>query len=699
MRLANRSAKKKPSAAPSGRHPARIAVISFFILLLELALIRFIPSEIKAISYFTNLLLFAAFFGLGLGCILWKRDLPAYLLPLGLISIFVYVMSARGIVIYATGEEVHYWLQQADQRFAPMLQMPLVLAAITAFLVSAIPFVTMGWKLSREMQAHERLTAYAYDLLGSFLGTLVFALLAYLGCPPWILISLTAVAWGLVFCPAGMVRAAYFVAAMVFLCFAVAPHSWRWSPYYFVQYDLDPNRITVYVNSSFHQEAINFQTESAEFVPIARAMVEKFSLPYAIYRKNHGGQTPQKVLILGAGTGNDVNIARMNGVSDITAVEVDPQIARIGREFNPMRPYQDPAVRLIIDDGRHFLWNTDERYDMVIFGTLDSQTLLSSQTNLRLDNYIYTTQCFEDVRRILKADGMLAAYYSVFKPWFLGRIYSTVAAAFPNNLQIFVSNNNYLFNTVIMAAKEMLPAFAFDPAMDKQLQSVPSTDDWPYIYLEYPTISTLYLRVFALIGVAIGLILVCVRKLEKSPQWHLDFFFLGVGFTLMESAAIVRLALAFGTTWVVSAIVFASVLLTVFFANLMIELRPGIRIGFAWAALLLAVAINFLFPVRMLLEFSFPLRVLGAGLLIGMPVFFAGLCFSQLFKREPEVGLPFGMNMIGAMAGGSIEYLSMLVGMKNIWLILLSVYFLAYVCNRLKRPTAAQPGQIQLRSA
>ncbi len=71
-------------------------------------------------------------------------------------------------------------------------------------------------------------------------------------------------------------------------------------------------------------------------------------------------------------------------------------------------------------------------------------------------------------------------------------------------------------------------------------------------------------------------VLFVLRKLEKSPQWHLDFFFLGVGFSLMESAAIVRLALAFGTTWVVSAVVFAAVLLTVFLANYLIELRPDI---------------------------------------------------------------------------------------------------------------------------
>lgn len=451
-----------------------------------------------------------------------------------------------------------------------------------------------------------------------------------------------------------------------------------------MQYNVEPNRITVWVNSSFHQEAVNFQSAAKEFQTVAKGIAQKFGLPYEVYRQHHGGTGPQKILILGAGSGNDVNIALLNGAKAITAVEIDPQIARIGREFNPMRPYQDSRVRLVIDDGRHFLRSTPEQYDLVIFGTLDSQTLLSGQANLRLDNYIYTTECFEDARNALVPGGMLATYYSVFKPWFFKRIYSTVATAFPGHLQIFVTQDNYLFNTVIIGGKD-LPGFVANPTHDAQLNTVkPSSDDWPYVYIERPVISSLYLQVFTLIGALIALVLVLLRRIEKSDSWHLDFFFLGVGFSLVESAAIVRLALAFGTTWIVSAVVFATVLLTVFLANWLLEWKPAIRVGYVWPALLVCLAINFFFPVRWLLELSFPLRVLAALGLIGVPVFFAGITFSRLFRSEEEVGAPFGMNMIGAMTGGSIEYLSMLLGMRKIWLILLVVYALAWLCSRLK---------------
>ena len=63
-------------ARPLGRSPAwHIAVVSFTVLVLELALIRQVPAEVRIVSYFTNLLLFASFFGLGLGAILqsWRN--------------------------------------------------------------------------------------------------------------------------------------------------------------------------------------------------------------------------------------------------------------------------------------------------------------------------------------------------------------------------------------------------------------------------------------------------------------------------------------------------------------------------------------------------------------------------------------------------------------------------------------------------
>jgi hypothetical protein len=421
-------------------------------------------------------------------------------------------------------------------------------------------------------------------------------------------------------------------------------------------------------------------------------MLRKFSVPYEVYRQHHGGAPPQKVLILGAGTGNDVNVALSNGVKDITAVEIDPTIAALGKALHPLKPYDHPSVRLRIDDGRHFLWNTPEKYDLIVFGTLDSQTLLSGQANLRLENYIYTVESFKDVRATLEDGGLVATYYSVFKPWFLGRIYATLREAFPGEVEVVRFQDNYLFNTILIAGKGV-PTLKSSAENERAVEGVaPSTDDWPYIYLERRTISPLYLSVFASVGVLIVGAFVLLKRLHHGEGRFENFFFLGLGFTLLQAAAIVRLALVFGATWMVSAIVFSSTLLMIFLANLAVHRDRAPSLNASWAGLVGSLLLNVWFPVSWLFSAALPLRVLGAAVLIGTPVYFAGTCFSRLFSEQRQTGFPLGINLVGAMAGGLIEYLSMVVGMRSIWLIIVAVYLMAYLTTagsvRVKRGSA-----------
>ena len=42
-----------------------------------------------------------------------------------------------------------------------------------------------------------------------------------------------------------------------------------------------------------------------------------------------------------------------------------------------------------------------------------------------------------------------------------------------------------------------------------------------------------------------------------------------------------------------------------------------------------------------------------------------------------------GINLVGAMAGGLVEYLSMLIGMRAVWLVVLGVYAAAWLTTRL----------------
>lgn len=662
----------------------KIALISASVLVLELTFIRQIPAEVRAISYFTNLLLLAAFFGLGIGCILQEKLDLSWLLPAGVGLMWGFVRLTRGVVIYSESKEVHYWLQYSELgETAPHL--PLFPLALAAFVIGAAPFVTMGQRLARAMNEQPRLRGYGWDIFGSLVGSVLFSVSAAIHVPPWIWPSLVLGLWALFIEPRWVLRGATVLAGVLFLTLAQPLETHHWSPYYLVQHQKEETGLRVWVNSSFHQFALDFETENPNIAPKVASVLQKFTIPYDVYRDLHGGVAPEKVLILGAGTGNDVHVALENGASEIVAVEIDPVIMQLGVEESPTDPYGDPRVRRVVDDARHYVRTAPERFDLVVLGTLDSQTLLSGLANLRLENYVYTRESFSEIHDLLEPGGMMASYYSIFAskaPWVFGRLLATVQESFGADVRILGTQSQALFNTIIVAGAG-IAEYQKIPALEPPEGVHILTDDWPYLYLERPTVAPVYLKLFASIVVLILLAFFLVRRIHPVRGLHGNFLLLGLGFTLMESAAIVRLALLFGSTWVVNAVVFAAVLVMIFISNLLVARGRAPSLHFAWAGLFASVLLMYLFPIELLFDVPAMARVLGASALVGLPVFFAGVCFSTLFSKQPTTGYALGINLVGAMAGGLVEYLSMLVGMKAVWLIVLCVYLSAFLFSRL----------------
>ena len=82
-----------------------------------------------------------------------------------------------------------------------------------------------------------------------------------------------------------------------------------------------------------------------------------YALPHLLNR-DAGGNPFGDVLIIGAGSGNDVSRALAWGAEHVDAVEIDPVIQRIGKQDHPDRPYDDPRVTVHLNDGRNFLKST-----------------------------------------------------------------------------------------------------------------------------------------------------------------------------------------------------------------------------------------------------------------------------------------------------------------------------------------------------
>src|SRR5207248_8980020 len=135
------------------------------------------------------------------------------------------------------------------------------------------------------------------------------------------------------------------------------------------------------------------------------------------------------VLVIGAGTANDVATALSMGASHVGAVEIDPVLAQLGRDHNADRPYQDPRVSVHINDGRAYLQQTGKHHGLILFALPDSLTVLGGESNLRLENYLLTVQAVRSAQAHLTPNGTFAMY-NYYQPFLLDRYASTLEAVY-----------------------------------------------------------------------------------------------------------------------------------------------------------------------------------------------------------------------------------------------------------------------------
>lgn len=120
-----------------------------------------------------------------------------------------------------------------------------------------------------------------------------------------------------------------------------------------------------------------------------------------------------RALIIGPGGGDDVIMARLFSAREVTAVEVNPIIARDIMMTEPFlsysgRLYQQPGVRLIVDEGRSFIRASRERYDVIQGTMVDTWAATAAGAFALTENNLYTVEAFTDYRGHLFDGGVLS---------------------------------------------------------------------------------------------------------------------------------------------------------------------------------------------------------------------------------------------------------------------------------------------------
>jgi len=176
-------------------------------------------------------------------------------------------------------------------------------------------------------------------------------------------------------------------------------------------------------------------------------------------------------------------------------------------------------------------------------------------------------------------------------------------------------------------------------------------------------------------GVGVLLISLLLVALFFRGEFGFDrhFFFLGAGFLLIETRTI---ALLFGTTWRVSAIAIAAILTVAIVANLIIErLGPLPRLPL-YGILAAALVVNFIVPLSVAVGAGTAGRV-GMTVLQALPVAFSSLIFASSASEHRELAPVLASNLVGAVLGGLLENLSLVLGIPALSLVAVVIYLIS----------------------
>ena len=669
-----------------------LALISFLIVYLELVVIRWLGTEVRIFSYFKNLPLLAAFLGMGSGCILARRERGYFRLsPVLLLAMSAVISLAHwGGYTHITFVDPyeHYFIGNFDftNPLKAVFKGSVVIVGI--FALTTALFASLGEKLGQCFDKFSALEGYSINVAFSLAGILLYASLCWLQTGPavWLLIATLALlpfirkSWTIV--PA--IGATLFPLIMT-------PPSVEWSPYYRIEVQPAamndskgreyPVGVTVEVNYDSLMGAYNGSEEFVRDLPpeLRPRLLDYYNVSYRIF-----GSRFKKVMVLGAGAGNDVAAALRNGAETVDAIEIDPSLVNIGKRLHPEKVYDSDKVRLHVGDARTFLRNPEySNYDLIVFAALDSHAVFSSMSSLRLDNYVYTVESFSQAMDRLGPHGIVSVTFYAYKPWQLERVYNALWAANGSKPVVVHSLGDGSDNLVMLAGPgidgDQLRQHPYVVAQNAEdlvghRTVEPTTDDWPFLYLQERGFPMSYASILLLIlVVSYGSAIWSTQTAASRFNWLM--FFLGAGFMLLETKVLAKAALLVGATWIVNVLVISAVLVMILMANLIVTSGMFRNTWLCLGGLILSVLLDWYFKFNTLSFVpSSTLNLWIVLLLLVLPVFFAGILFSNVFRHEQLPAAALGYNLFGAIVGGVLEYTSMAWGINSLNVLTLAAY-------------------------
>lgn len=447
------------------------------------------------------------------------------------------------------------------------------------------------------------------------------------------------------------------------------------------------------------------------------------SIPYVIGRYD-------KVLVIGSGGGIDLVMALRGGASEITGIELNPVSINIMR--NELKDYSGsiyyhPKVRIINEEGRSFVENTDKMYDLIVLFGTDTCTSNSFITSTTLECYLYTTEAMRAYWRLLSNEGMLFICRS-FPEWFqrhgeeeILKLYRNVKNA---HLSQNIKNHVSLIRTEIkeegaIAHSILLSKSPFTEEQYEKLISSPThhilhwgnivdraddlweeesrkininatTDDRPSHY-EFEFWQEGALSIFA---ITLPIILVTFILTKSRGNIALNrtllFLLLGIGYIAMEVTLVERMTLflknpAYSTQVVLSSFLLFGGFGGYFGASLKRKRLAEYSFTLAAFALVYVGIFNFLYRNYSLINWQWG-RILFSFILVAPLGFFSAIPFSIGLSMEKRRHLFYAIDAVGTVIGSFfIYFIHKYIGFSSGLIFAGIVYFVVFLIVWKKR--------------
>lgn len=691
-----------------------IFLISILGLFLEMLFIRWIGTEIRIFAYLQNTILVVCFLGLGLGMFTSSKpiDIRQSLIPM---TVFLFLMAipttrlALGSIseMLSTLDDFVIWsggvTSDVNKQIILMLGGLVLTYGVLVLIVDM--FIPIGRILGRLMNINPSpIWAYSVNIFGSILGTWLFVLLSFFYQPPivWFLSAAGLLAVFILWSNRNRKGNFVLLAVIVMLSWFASRVSGAldviWSPYQKLvvresQAD-EIGRYQIEVNNASYQEIMDLSETHVSANPERFSPQLKGLSQYDIPSLFH--PDPKSILVVGAGTGNDVAGALRHNTQSVTAVEIDPAIITIGQELHPENPYSSRQVQMINDDARSFFATTSDKYDVISFGLLDSHTT-TAMTNARLDHYVYTKESILQAKSKLEDGGVMVLNFYAQRLFIADRIQRVLEEVFNQPPLVFIVEPNsygrggvmFVTGDWINIQKQLDQNDRLAAYINQQHNAYPLqfshntkiiTDDWPYLYLETPRIPVLY---YLLIGLMILIFIRSYRKwqagsnpsLMNRTSWH--FFFLGAAFLLLEVQNISKASVVLGNTWQVNAVIISSILGMALLANWIAYKFPNLAITPIYILLIATCLALYVIDLARFGFLPYFTKAIIVGALTSLPMLFSGIVFIRSFAIAKEKDNALGANLIGALVGALLQSITFMTGIKALLVVVAGFYLLS----------------------